>query len=427
MFPRINLKATYYKNILEENKFNIKKIWSILKQAIGKTNNKSNFPNSFNIKNVTVTDKQEASEGFNDFFSKIGLHTSHSVPKTNTCFKSYMPPLLPNSIFIEPVSHSDVLNSVNKLKSKASCGYDNVSTKLLKESIQYIIEPLTHIINRSFDTGIVPNQMKIAKVIPIYKTADKTLLKNYRPISLLPAFSKVIEKLMCIKITSFFNSHNLFYEHQYGFRAKHSTSHPLIHLLNHCAESASNNNHFTLAIFCDLSKAFDVINHDILLHKLNTYGIRGVSNLWFQSYLKGRSQFVDLEGHISAHADISCGVPQGSILGPLLYLIYVNDIYNACEGNILSFADDTTIYLSDSNLDNLFTSANSYINNLFDWFCANRLSLNAQKNKYIVIKPLHVRCNLTNFNIQIKDTPLIRVGNDCMDKLSCCKNVLFRL
>ena len=173
-----------------------------------------------------------------------------------------------------------------------------------------------------------------------------------------------------------------------GFRPKHSTVHPILHLLNHCAE-ASNKiiPEYTLAIFCDLSKAFDVISHDILLKKLNTYGIRGNVNNWFRSYLSDRKQFVDIDENSSNNVNMQCGVPQGSILGPLLYLLYVNDISKSCRGNILSFADDTTLYMSNSNLNELFLEANSTINELFQWFCANRLSLNPTKTKYTIIRP----------------------------------------
>ena len=189
-----------------------------------------------------------------------------------------------------------------------------------------MLEQITHIFNRSFDDGTVPNVLKIAKVIPVHKASDKTLVKNYSPISLLPTFSKLLERLMLNKIMSVFNSNHLFYKHQYGVRANNSTIHPITHLLNHCAETNNRQETETkLAIFCDLSKAFDVINHDILFQKLNAYGIRGVANLWLRSYLSKRVQYVEFEGHKSQSVQIECGVLQGSILGPLLYLIYVND------------------------------------------------------------------------------------------------------
>ena len=196
----------------------------------------------------------------------------------------------------------------------------------------------------------------------------------------------------------------------------HSTIHSILHLLNKCAELANHPSpEYTLAICCDLSKAFDVISHDILLDKLNLYGIRGVANQWFKSYLSNRSQYVELDGHKSSYSKIKCGVPQGSILGPLLYLIYVNDIGFSCTGSILSFADDTTIVVSDSDIGHLYNKANTLINCLFEWFCSNRLSLNANKTKYIVIRPPSLRGDLSNENIFIGKTKLCRIGNDCYE------------
>jgi len=420
------MKIRYFHNALDENKHDVKKTWTILRQAIGKINNKSNYPDTFMIHDTPVSDKLQVAESFNIFFSKIGIKTSHNVPHSNKCFSEYMPNSLLNSMFIEPVAPSEVLSIANKLKPKSSYGHDGISSKVLKETITNILEPITHIINRSLDTGIVPQDMKIAKIIPIYKSSDKTLPKNYRPVSLLPAFSKLLEKIMYNKLMSFLDTNNILYKHQYGFRPKHSTVHPIIHLLNHCADSSNKAEpEFTLALFCDLSKAFDVINHDILLKKLNSYGIRGIANQWFKSYLSHRNQFVEIDHHKSNLLPIQCGVPQGSILGPLLYLIYVNDIGNSCTENIVSFADDTTLYMSNSDLSTLFYDANAQINNLFQWFCANRLSLNAKKTKYIIIRPHQKRCNLTGLQISIDSTILNRIGNDCEEKSIKFLGVIF--
>ena len=149
---------------------------------------------------------------------------------------------------------------------------------------------------------------------------------------------------MYTKIKNFLVENNVLYRHQYGFRAKHLTIHPVLHLLNHCAEAINSSpSQLTLATFCDLSKAFDTISTDILLHKLNIYGIRGLANKWIESYLTNRTQYVNIDTHTSSCLPVRCGVPQGSILGPLLFLIYINNISASTTENILSFADDTTI------------------------------------------------------------------------------------
>ena len=407
-------KKQYYSRLIEENKSNMKKMWQLLNTTIGKRNDKPIFPSHFTINNIHTSDKHTIAEEFNSYFSNIGHKTGQNVPVAPHTFTHYLPDPVVQSMFLEPITENTIIQTAQKLKSKLSSGHDDISTKLLKETIAIISTPLSHIINISFVTGIVPDQLKIAKVVPIYKASDKTSLNNYRPISLLPAFSKLIEKIMFNKVMDFLNSHKLLYKHQYGFRPKHATIHPIIHFLNHCAESYNEDNpEFTLAIFCDLSKAFDVINHDILLYKLTRYGIRGIVNNWFRNYLTDRKQFVEFQEAQSPLLNIMCGVPQGSILGPLLYLLYVNDISYSCHSKILSFADDTTLCVSKSNLVTLFAEANLEINRLYNWFCANKLSLNANKTKYIVIKPPHKKINFINMSIKIASTELTRVGTDC--------------
>ncbi len=214
------------------------------------------------------------------------MKTAKNMPKVNKSYVEYLGAASNNSMFLDPIDPQNVLDITRKIKPKHSSGHGNISAKLLKETIHIIKDPITHIINRSFETGIVPDQLKIAKVIPIYKSSDNTILNNYRPVSLLSSFSKIIEKIMYTKFLSFLNSKNILYKHQYGFREKHSTIHPLLHLLNHCAEANNKQpKEHTLAIYCDLSKVFDVINHKILLHKLIHYGLRGIVNKWFQNYL----------------------------------------------------------------------------------------------------------------------------------------------
>ena len=322
-------------------------------------------------------------------------------------------------MFLEPVEESQILEIINKFKPKMSSGHDEIPTKIMKQSIQSIIQPLTYIINKSLETGIVPNKLKIAKVIPIFKSSKKDELKNYRPVSLLPAFSKVFEKIIFNKIMAFIESRDILYKHQYGFRSKHATIHPIIHLLNNCA--LANNSHpkqLTATILCDLSKAFDVISHPILFKKLEHCGLRGNIKNWLVNYLTDRQQFVQIGKSQSNFCKIECGVPQGSILGPLLYLLYVNDIAHCTKSHILSFADDTTLFLSDSDPKILFEKANIETNKLFNWFCANRLSLNPQKTKFIIIKPSKAKFDLNGLNLLINGIPLERIGVGCKEESS---------
>ena len=320
-------------------------------------------------------------------------------------------------MFLDPINPLDIIETTSKLKAKTSQGHDQISCKLMKDTIAHIALPLSHIINQSLSTGTVPKQMKIAKVIPIFKSGDKYTFNNYRPISILPAFSKILEKIMATKLLRYFDKYNLFYKHQYGFRPKHSTIHPIIQLLNQITnENDKASKNLTLSVFIDLSKAFDTINHDILLKKLNNLGIRGIANLWFKSYLSDRNQYMVINDVRSSMEKIACGVPQGSILGPILFLIYVNDISNSCELNILSFADDTTASFSESDVTLLYQKVNLELAKLNDWFCANKLSLNAKKTKCILFRPTVTYPDLRNRHIMLNGHPVDRIGNNQKEK-----------
>lgn len=216
--------------------------------------------------------------------------------------------------------------------------------------------------------------MKLAEVIPIFKAKDKESLNNYRPISLLPTFSKVLEKIVHKRLYSYLLTQSIFYESQYGFRSKHSTNHAVHELIDNVITSMDNKNS-TLGIFLDLSKAFDTIDHKILLNKLEWYGVRGVALDWFRSYLSNRKRYVHYAQHKSNIYNIPCGVPQGSVLGPLLFIIYTNDLPNCLiNSKAILFADDTTIYISSNNMTDLYIKSNYELECLTEWFRSNKLS-----------------------------------------------------
>ena len=222
---------------------------------------------------------------------------------------------------------------------------------------------------------------------------------------------------MCNRLTNFLESNNILYKHQYGFRKGHSTLHPIIHLLNNIATANDKNPpHYCLSIFLDLSKAFDTLSHNILINKLRHYGVRGIVNDWFSNYLTNRKQYVDLNGIKSAQATITCGVPQGSILGPILFLIYINDISNITSENLLSFADDTTLFLTDCNVENLYRRGNIELKNLYTWLCTNKLSLNINKTKYIIFRSPQRHKKLEHYKLKLLGKEIERVGNDMTNK-----------
>ena len=263
-------------------------------------------------------------------------------------------------------------------------------------------------INISLRQGIFPKELKVAKVIPVYKSEDSHIFGNYRPISLLPVFSKVFEKCVAKQLTDYLNFNDLFYELQFGFRKGHSTIHPLVKFLNYVSEAHNNHEH-ALAIFIDLKKAFDTVNHQILLDKLKYYGIRGIANTWFRNYLLNRQQFVEINGTRSNIAKINIGVPQGSVLGPLLFLLFINDMPINCNFFTILFADDTTLQWKHKNLDKLVSMANHNLNSASNWFNANRLTLNAKKTKCMLFSPNSL-CPPFPSNLKINGEIIERIG-----------------
>ena len=204
-------------------------------------------------------------------------------------------------------------------------GYDCISMNVVKESFNLICAPLMYIINLCLNSGVVPQEMKIARVILLFKSGYNSLFTNYRPVSVLPVFSKFLERIVYNCLLDFLNKYDILSRNQYGFRKNYSTTHALIQLYDKIS-SAFDDKKVTLGLFIDLSKAFDTVNHEILLDKLEHYGVRGIALQWFKSYFSCRQQFVQYNSYNSSLLHITCEVPQGSILGPLLLLVYINDL-----------------------------------------------------------------------------------------------------
>ena len=378
----------YYSKLLTDAKGNIKSTWKILNTIINKKTNTSKLPSHFECNEINIVSKQSIADGFNNFFVDVGSNLDKKITVADNAASIYdfMGQQCPNSMFINPVSEDEVVNIIKSCKPKHSKDCDDINMYVLSKVTDQIVKPLVHIFNLSFSSGIFPSEMKTAKVIPVFKSGNRSDFSNYRPISLLSQFSKILEKLFNLRLEQFLISNEILSNCQYGFRSSMSTVHAALELIESISTAVDNKKHCA-GVFIDLKKAFDTVNHDLLVKKLFFYGIRGTANAWLNNYLTNRNQYVIADDHSSGMRLITCGVPQGSVLGPVLFLLYINDICNV--SNLLKFvlfADDTNIFCSSTSLHDLQDTINRELDKLFVWFSVNRLSLNLGKTNYMLFR-----------------------------------------
>ena len=408
-------KHQYYQKQFELCKSDIRKTWSKINEIISKNKKMPELPQYFINKDKIITDKTDIANCFNNFFVNIGLTLSEaiSVP-SNKSYTNYLTDQIACSFNFKLVTKEETIKIINKLHPKSSFGQDNISTILLKSISLEIYETLTLIINQSLSTGIFPDKLKIAKIKPIFKKENPHIPDNYRPISLLPAISKVFEKIVFIQVYEYFMENKLLYTSQYGFRTLHSTELAALELSDKIYLQMDKKE-TPLAIFLDLSKAFDTIDHSILLNKLQYYGIKNTSFKWFSSYLTNRLQYVQYDGQESDLSTITTGVPQGSILGPLLFIIYMNDIHKVTDKfNFILYADDTSLveplctfnYSVKDNINDISQNINAELDAVYEWLSLNKLSLNIKKTKMMLFH--HRQKNIKNIipKLMINKVPI---------------------
>jgi hypothetical protein len=377
---------------IQNNAKNPKKTWDILKEVTSGQSKQEQI-DKIMVNDELVTDPDQIANEFNKFFSNVGVTISQTVEQTEKDPISYLNYRINTELNFGTFSQADFINIVDGFSPKDSSDYYGISNKLLKFVKYEIATPLSHIFNLSFNTGKFPTKLKISRTVPIFKAGDRTSCDNYRPISLLCSLSKVLEKAAALRLVGHLRDNQLLNQNQFGFQEKTSTVHHLAKLTNFVTKEINNKN-YVVGIFLDLKKAFDVVPHSILLKKLEKMGIVGLALRWFTSYLEGRNQCVDIAGNLSSLKEIVISVLQGSILGPILFLCYINDLPDCTDLLALLFADDTAGLTAGPDLKTVLKKANVELKKIATWFRANKMAVNVSKTKFIVFKPKGMKAEI---------------------------------
>ena len=406
-------KQRYFDQIFIAYKNDMKKTWKTINETLNRNKKNSNVASIIYHNGNVLSNAKDITNAFNVYFANIGKNLASEIEQNitdNADYTQYVStPLTETKLQFKCITDNDTQRAIDKLENKSSSGHDGISNKLLKLLKIELSKSLTLIINQMITTGIFPDSFKISKITPLFKKGDVSMLSNYRPISLLPTISKIFERILYNQLYDYFNSNNLLAEEQYGFRTNHSTEYAAVKLVDNVSKEMELGNTPT-ALYIDLSKAFDTLSFDILLYKLNYYGIKDNAFKLLKNYLTNRRQYEVYNSQNSETLDISTGVPQGSILGPLFFSMCINDLITVSNKlKFIMYADDTTIYFNLEDFDpyNLERDLNNELEKITLWLKMNKLSLNVQKTKLVIFHRRQKQIN--ELNISINGTDIERI------------------
>ena len=362
------------------------KIWKIVNELANITTKSRTDPNELITEDGKVlASSDEIAEGLNEHFANIGPKMAELISPVNDSIRMSCDKSCKNSFFLKPSTSYEIINVIDSLSTKKAFRSKDLETKFLKLNIIIIAPILSKLIDTCCESGVFPNCLKIAEVVPIFKKDDRSKTTNYRPISLLSQFDKILEKNIYHRLIHFLEKYQLLNKVPFGFRQNSSTIQAISKINDEIVQNIDQDL-YTCYIFLDLSKAFDTVDHDILLEKLcHSFGIRGIPHQLLRSYLTHKLQCTVVANSVSSERPVRCGIPQGSCLGPLLFLLYINDLPSASQFNTTLFADDTLRILADKNLDILETEVNEQIQHVDYWLRKNNLSLNYSKTNFLLI------------------------------------------
>ena len=400
----------YITSEISENIDDKRKIWKTFdKISKQKRSKKPDIKQLVNSDGKILSDPGDIVNNLNNHFNTIGKKLFDDIKGTTGDPLDYITKNPTQSIFLNPTICEEIIKLINQIDIKKASGPDEITGYLIKITKNVISPILVDLFNICLRIGVFPDCLKTAEIIPLHKGGKKEVNTNYRPISLLPQFGKLFEKIISKRMTSFFEKHELLVQNQYGFRKTFSTELAVTEVYNKLLHNFEEKKH-TCAIFLDLKKAFDTVSHDILIRKLQKFGIRGVALSLLTSYLTGRLHYVKMSHTKSDVRTLRFGVPQGSVLGPLLFLIFINDLPNCTKFAVTLFADDTFLSMESHNFARLQMDVNQELKKVHDWLIANKLTLNVIKSKFMLLSNKRNICK-DNFKVKLNGSKLERCSS----------------